>query len=68
MKTLNQAIKEANFTSTCCPGEKFHVEETTDCWEIYSSVFGDDEPATTYRKCDYSLQEVIEDYKENGIY
>lgn len=54
--------------TTTDESETFHVEESTDCWEIYSSVFGDDEPAQTYRKCDYSLKEAIADYKENGIY
>ena len=71
MKTLNQAIKEennVNFTSSCCQGEKFHVEESLECWEIYSNIWGDDEPAQTYRKCDYSLEEAIADYTANGIY
>lgn len=49
-------------------GEKFHVEETKTTWDIFSSLFGDDEAAQTYRKCDYSLKEAIADYKENGIY
>ena len=48
--------------------ETFHVEESTDCWEIYSSVFGDEEAATTYRKDDYTKEEAIKDYKESGIY
>ena len=48
--------------------ETFTIEESRNSWEIYSNVFGDDEPATTYRKCDYSLKEAISDYKENGIY
>jgi hypothetical protein len=67
MKTLNQAIKDEEFTSSC-PGETFHVEESTDCWEIYSSIFGDEEAATTYRKDDYTKEEAIKDYRENGIY
>ena len=49
-------------------GEKFHVEETKTTWKIFSNIYGDDEPAQTYRKCDYSLKEAIADYKENGIY
>jgi hypothetical protein len=48
--------------------EEFSVEETPRNWEVYSSLFGDDEPAQTYRKCDYSLKEAIADYKENGMY
>ena len=48
--------------------EEFSVEETPRTWEVYSSLFGDDKPATTYDKRDYSLEEAIEDYKKNGIY
>ena len=48
--------------------ETFTIEESRNDWEIFSNVFGDDEPAQTYRKCDYSLKEAIADYKENGIY
>lgn len=48
--------------------EEFSVEETPRTWEVYSSLFGNDKPATTYEKRDYSLKEAIADYKENGIY
>jgi hypothetical protein len=48
--------------------ETFTIEESRNDWEIFSNVFGDDEPAQTYRKSDYSLKEAIADYKENGIY
>ena len=48
--------------------EEFSVEENVNTWDIYSNIFGDDEPAQTYRKCDYSRREAIADYKENGIY
>ena len=48
--------------------EVFYVEENVNTWDIYSNIFGGDEPAQTYRKCDYSLKEAIADYKENGIY
>ena len=48
--------------------EEFSVEENVNTWDIYSNIFGDDEPAQTYRKRDYSLKEAIADYKENGIY
>ena len=47
--------------------EIFYVEENVKTWDIFSNFFGDDEPARTYRKCDYSLKEAIADYKENGI-
>ena len=48
--------------------ETFTIEESRNDWEIFSNVFGDDEPATTYRKSDYSKEEAIADYRENGIY
>ena len=51
-----------------CDGEKFHVEETKTTWKIFSNIFGDDEPATTYDKKDWTYDEVVEDYKENGVY
>ena len=59
--------EDDEFTSSY-PDEVFHVEENVKTWDIFSSLFGDDEPAQTYRKCDYSLKEAIADYKENGIY
>ena len=59
--------QDEEFTSSY-PDEVFHVEENVNTWDIYSNIFGDDEPAQTYRKCDYSLKEAIADYKENGIY
>ena len=59
--------EDEEFTSSY-PDEIFHVEENVKTWDIFSSLFGDDEPAQTYRKCDYSLKEAIKDYKENGIY
>ena len=46
----------------------FTIEESRNDWEIFSNVFGDDEPATSYRKSDYSLKEAIADYSKNGIY
>ena len=70
MKTLKEANKEVKaFTNyTRDESETFHVEESAECWEIYSSVFGDEEAATAYRKDDYTKEEAIKDYKENGIY
>mgnify|MGYP003591849647 CR=1 FL=1 len=59
--------EDDEFTSSY-PDEVFHVEENVNTWDIYSNIFGDDEPAQTYRKCDYSLKEAIADYRENGIY
>ena len=71
MKTLNQAIKGDNkqvkeYTTT--NGETFRVEESTDCWEIFSNVFGDDKPATTYDKENWTYDEAVENYRKNGIY
>ena len=48
--------------------ETFTIEESRNDWEIFSNVFGDDEPATSYRKSDYSKEEAIKDYQINGIY
>ena len=59
--------EDDEFTSSY-PDEVFHVEENVNTWDIYSNIFGDDEPAQTYRKCDYSLEEAIKDYQINGIY
>ena len=47
--------------------EEFSVEETPRNWEVYSSLFGNDKPAATYEKRDYSLKEVIDDYTSNGV-
>jgi hypothetical protein len=68
MKATNKVSINTEFTSSCCPDEIFHVEETKTTWEIFSNIFGDDEPAQTYRKCDYTLKEAIRDYSKNGIY
>ena len=59
--------EDDEFTSNY-PGEVFHVEENVNTWDIYSNIFGDDEPDTTYDKKDWTYDEVVEDYKENGIY
>ena len=48
--------------------EEFSVEENVNTWDIYSNIFGDDEPDTTYDKENWTYDEVIEDYTENGIY
>ena len=59
--------EDDEFTSSY-PDEIFHVEENVKTWDIYSNIFGDDEPDTTYDKKDWTYDEVIDDYKENGIY
>jgi hypothetical protein len=68
MKTTNKIKGENQEFTSSCPGERFHVEEKSQTWEIFSNIFGDDEPATTYRKDDYTKEEAIKDYQENGIY
>ena len=59
--------EDDEFTSSY-PDEVFHVEENVNTWDIYSNIFGDDEPDTTYDKKDWTYDEVIADYRENGIY
>ena len=48
--------------------ETFTIEESRNYWEIFSNIFGDDEPTKSYRKSDYSKEEAIKDYQINGIY
>ena len=68
INTVDDYCEEDDEFDSSFPDEIFHVEENVKTWDIYSDLFGDDEPAQTYRKCDYSLKEAISDYKENGIY
>ena len=68
INTVDDYCEEDDEFTSSFPDEIFHVEENVKTWDIYSDLFGDDEPAQTYRKCDYSLKEAIADYKENGIY
>ena len=68
INTIDDYCEEDEEFTSSYPDEIFHVEENVKTWDIYSSIFGDDEPAQTYRKCDYSRKEAIADYKENGIY
>ena len=70
MKTLKEANKEVKaFTNyTRDENETFTIEESTDCWEIFSNVFGDDKPATTYDKENWTYDEAVENYRKNGIY
>ena len=68
INAIDDYCEEDDEFTSLYPDEVFHVEENVKTWDIYSNIFGDDEPAQTYRKCDYSLQEAIADYKKNGIY
>ena len=68
INAIDDYCEEDDEFTSLYPDEVFHVEENVNTWDIYSSIFGGDEPAQTYRKCDYSLKEAIADYKENGIY
>ena len=68
INAIDDYCEEDDEFDSSFPDEIFYVEENVKTWDIYSSIFGDDEPAQTYRKCDYSLKEAIADYKENGIY
>ena len=64
INTIDDYYEEDDEFTSSYPDEIFHVEENVKTWDIFSSLFGDDEPAQTYRKCDYSLQEAIADYRE----
>ena len=64
INTIDDYYEEDDEFTSSYPDEVFHVEENVKTWDIFSSLFGDDEPAQTYRKCDYSLQEAIADYRE----
>ena len=68
INTVDDYCEEDEEFTSSYPDEIFYVEETKTTWDIFSNLFGGDEPAQTYRKCDYSLKEAIADYKENGIY
>ena len=68
INTVDDYYEDDDEFTSSFPDEIFHVEENVKTWDIYSNLFGDDEPAQTYRKCDYSMKEAIADYKENGIY
>ena len=70
--TINDAIddyyEDTDEYVTRGENEAFTIEESRNDWEIFSNVFGDDEPARSYRKLDYSKEEAIKDYQINGIY
>lgn len=68
INTIDDYYEDDDEFTSSFPDEIFHVEENVNTWDIFSSLFGDDEPILTYGKCDCSLKEAIADYKENGIY
>ena len=48
--------------------EEFTVEESRECWEVYSSLFGNSKPATTYDKENWTYDEAVENYRRNGAF
>ena len=48
--------------------EKFTIEESREYWEIYSNLFGDNQPATTYDKENWTYDEAVENYRKNGAF
>ena len=48
--------------------EEFTVEESREYWEVYSSLFGDSKPATTYDKENWTYDEAVENYRKNGAF
>ena len=68
INAIDDYCEEDDEFTSLYPDEVFHVEENVNTWDIYSNIYGDDEPAQTYRKCDYSLKEAIGDYGGNGIF
>ena len=68
INTIDDYCEEDDEFTSSYPDEVFHIEENVKTWDVYSSVFGDDKPATTYEKRNWAHDEVIEDYKENGVY
>ena len=68
INTIDDYCEDTDEYVTRDENETFTIEESRNDWEIYSNIFGDDEPATTYRKSDYSKEEAIKDYQINGIY
>ena len=68
INTIDDYCEDTDEYVTRDENETFTIEESRNDWEIFSNVFGDDEPATSYRKSDYSKEEAIKDYQINGIY
>ena len=48
--------------------EEFTVEESREYWEIYSNLFGDNQPATTYDKENWTYDEAVDNYRKNGAF
>ena len=48
--------------------EEFTVEESREYWEIYSNLFGNRKPATTYDKENWTYDEAVENYRKNGAF
>ena len=48
--------------------EEFTVEESREYWEIYSNLFGDSQPATTYDKENWTYDEAVDNYRKNGAF
>ena len=48
--------------------ETFTVEESREYWEIYSNLFGDNQPATTYDKENWTYDEAVDNYRKNGAF
>ena len=48
--------------------EKFTIEESREYWEIYSNLFGDNQPATTYDKENWTYDEAVDNYRKNGAF
>ena len=48
--------------------EEFTVEESKEYWEIYSNLFGNRKPATTYDKENWTYDEAVENYRKYGAF
>ena len=48
--------------------EEFTVEESREYWEIYSNLFGNRKPATTYDKENWTYDEAVENYRKYGAF
>ena len=48
--------------------EEFTIEESREYWEIYSNLFGDNQPALTYDKENWTYDEAVENYRKNGSF
>ena len=68
INAIDDYCEEDDEFTSLYPDEVFHVEENVNTWDIYSNIFGDDEPDTTYDKKDWTYDEAVDNYKENGIY